>query len=86
MRVKRMNISKSFVKWSDDMTRTYHLWEVVMPIGVPGKLSFRQAKFRPEEYETPEGEYEAVCDLINGCRFSDTEYYVFCDGRLVTDF
>ena len=79
-----MKINKSdFVKWSEKLTRTFHTWEVMIPFGQVGKLQFRQEKFLPEEYETPEAQYEALCDLLNGCRFSDTEYYVFCDDKLV---
>ena len=82
-----MKINKSdFIKWSEDMTRTFHAWEVMIPCGAPGKLAFRQEKFVPEEYETPEEQYEAVTEFLNGCRFSDTEYYVFCDEKLVVDF
>lgn len=82
-----MKINKDdFIKWSESMARTFHTWEVMMPTGPVGKLQFRQAKFTPEEYETPEDQYEAVCDLIRGCKFSDTEYYVFCDDKLVVDF
>ena len=82
-----MKINKDdFIKWSESMTRTFHVWEVMMPTGPVGKLAFRQEKFVPEEYETPEDQYEAVCDLIRGCKLSDTEYYVFCDDKLVTDF
>lgn len=54
--------------------------------GKPGSLKIRSATFTPEEYPTPEDQYEAVCDLIRGCRFADCEYYVFCDGRLVVNF
>ena len=82
-----MKINKSdFIKWSEELTRTFHTWEVMIPFGKVGKLQFRQEKFTPEDYEAPEEQYEAVCDLINGCRFSGTEYYVFCDDKLVVDF
>ena len=82
-----MKISKNdFIKWDESITRTFHTWEIMIPFGPVGKLQFRQEKFSPEEYETPEDQYEAVCDVIRGCRFTDTPYYVFCDNRLVTDF
>lgn len=74
-----------FVKWSPDMAESFHTWEVIVPFGQVGNLRFRQEKFLPEEYETPEAQYEAVMDLLRGCRFSDTEYYVFCDEKLVTN-
>lgn len=74
-----------FVKWSPDMANQFHVWEVMIPFGPVGKLQLRQEKFTPEEYETPEAQYEAVMDLLRGCRFSNTEYYVFCDERLVTN-
>ena len=51
-----MKINKSdFIKWSEDMTRTFHAWEVMIPCGAPGKLDFRQEKFVPEEYENAGG-------------------------------
>ena len=78
--------TSDFVKWSPKMAETFHIWEVMIPCGAPGKLAFRQEKFVPEEYERPEEQYEALCDVINGCRFSNTEYYVFCDNKLVMDF
>ena len=82
-----MKIDKDdFVKWSPELAETFHVWEVMIPHGELGKLAFRQEKFAPEDYETPEEQYEALCELINGCRFSDTEYYVFCDDRLVLNF
>lgn len=74
-----------FIKWSPDMAESFHVWEVMIPFGPVGKLQFRQEKFLPKEYETPEAQYEAVMDLLRGCRFSDTEYYVFCDDKLVTN-
>ncbi len=76
---------KDFVKWSPELTQAFHIWEVMIPIGTVGNLRFRQETFAPGDYETPEEQYEAVCDLINGCRFSETEYYVFCDNRLVVN-
>lgn len=75
-----------FAKWSEDMTHTFHTWEVVMPVKLQGKLKLRQATFSPEDYETAEEQYEDVCAFVNDCRFSNTDYSVFCDGKLVWDF
>lgn len=75
-----------FVKYDKSMAHTFHTWEVMMPFGPKGQLRFRHEKFTPEEYETPEEQYEAVCDLIRGCKFSDSEYYVYCDDKLVVNF
>ena len=89
MRYKKGAVYKisanDFVKWNPDMAESFHVWVVMIPFGPVGKLKIRQEKFLPEEYETPEAQYEAVMDLLRGCRFSDTEYYVFCDEKLVTN-
>lgn len=70
------------LKTHPGLTEEFHVWEVIMPLG-GGR--FRTCKFEPKEYEKPEHEYEALMDLLRGCRFSDTQYYVFCDDKLVTD-
>ena len=58
------------------------LYEVMMAIG-GGR--YRVEKFPAEEYESEEDQLEAMLDLVRGCRFSDTEYYVFADNNL-TDY
>lgn len=82
-----MKVAKSdLIRWSPELAEEFHIWEVVIPFVQDGKLQIRQEKFMPKDYETPEDQYEEVCDVINGCRFSATEYHVFCDDRLVTNF
>ena len=46
---------------------------------------YRVEKFPAEEYESEEDQLEAMLDLVRGCRFSDTEYYVFANDNL-TDY
>ena len=87
-----MKIGKSdFVRFSDEMTRTFHHWEFWMPFnGNDGHghtgLQMRVVKFEPNEYETPEDEYEALCDMVRGARDADMDYYVWCDDKLVLNF
>ena len=79
-----MKISKDdYIRFSMKLTKQFHKWEVLIPFGAEGHMRFRQEKFMPGEFETPTDQYEALCDLINGCRFSDTDYYVFCDDKMV---
>ena len=83
--------SKDFIKFSDKLTHEFHVWEFWMPFyGNDGQghtgLQMRVEKFKPEEYETPEDEYEALCDMVRGARDADMEYYVFCDDKLVLNF
>lgn len=60
----------------------YHKWEVIMPIG-GGRFRIETwEKENPEGYERPEDQYNAMIDLVNGCRFSGTDYYVFMDDEL----
>ena len=80
------DLEKDFIRWSPEMAQSFHHWIVAMPFGPVGALRLREEIFTAEKYETPEDQYEALCDLINGCRFSNSDYYVFCDGKLVTDF
>lgn len=75
-----------FMRWSAALTATFHKWEVVVPLDAGGELRARTAEFSPKDYDTPEEQYEDVCDFIRGCRFSSTDYFVFCDEKLVTDF
>lgn len=82
MRIKK----DDFVKWSPELAKVFHKWDVMIPFGPVGRLQMRQTEFLPEDYDTPEDQYEALCGYINGCRFSGTEYYVFCDEKLVLNF
>lgn len=75
--------SEDFIKYDESLWKADHVWEVMMPFGPVGKLRFRTVRFTPGEYETAEGLREAIFDLIRGCRFSETDYYVFCDDRLI---
>ena len=68
-----------------ELMSTFHKWEVMTSLGSVGSLKYRTVAFPPSEYEKPEDQYEALMDYLRGCRFSDTEYYVFVDERLVTD-
>lgn len=70
---------KLFVKFTPDLITEFHIWEVWMEIG-GGRQ--RIEKFMPQDYETPEDQYDAMIDLVNCCRFSDTEYNVFMDDML----
>lgn len=81
-----MKISKGdFIKYDESLWNTARVWEIMMPFGPVGKLRFRTVKFTRKEYKTAEELREAVFDLIRGCRFSDTDYYVYCDDKLVTN-
>lgn len=83
-----MKINKSdFISLSSNpnLFDAFHVWEVMIPTGPAGEMRFRQERFTREQYETPDALHEALMDFLRGCRFSDTEYYVFCDDALVTD-
>lgn len=81
--MKRRISFDDFIKYDESLFEENHVWEVLMPFGPVGELRFRTAKFTPGECENTEARREAVFDLIRGCRFSETDYYVFCDDRLV---
>lgn len=87
-----MKINKSdFIRFSDKLTKTFHHWEFWMPFdGNDGKghagLQMRVVKFEPDEYETPDDEFEALCDMVRGARDAGMDYYVFCDDKLVLNF
>lgn len=69
-----------FVKFNPSFVTEFHKWEVVMfPFS---DLRVRIETFTEEEFETPEDQYGATIDLVNGCRFSDTKYKVFMDDML----
>lgn len=70
------------VKKHPELLETLHEWEV---IAFYGGIGARTVKFTPREYDKAEHQQEALVDYLRGCRFSDTEYGVFCDGKLVTD-
>ena len=79
-----MRIRKSdFVKWSPKLTQEYHKWEVM---AFPYEnLTAVTETFTKDGDETPEELYQRAMDNVNGWRFTDTEYRVFMDGRLVVD-
>lgn len=82
---------KDFIRWSEDLTREFHTWEFWMPFnGNDGQghtgLQMRVEKFTPEEYETPDDQYEALCSMVRGARDAEMDYYVFCDDKLVLNF
>lgn len=80
-------ISKDdFVKYRPEMAIEYHKWELIMPFHGTGGLMLRQEVFRPEDFDTPENCYEAMCDMVQGCQMAGMEYYVFCDDKLVMGF
>ncbi len=82
-----MKITKDdFMKWSPELPKAFHRWEVWILFGSAEKPQIRLTEFPAEEYDTPEEQYEALCEYINGCRFSNTEYHVFCDDKIVLDF
>ena len=82
MRISR----KDFIRWSEELTRTFHTWEFWMPFNGAGGLQMRVETFKPEEYETPEDQYEALCEMVRGALDAEMDYYVFCDDRLVVNF
>lgn len=60
----------------------YEVWHEVakcpaMPNGI------RRVRFPRKDYDTAEAQHEAVLDLVRGCRYSDTKYYVFKDDKLL---
>lgn len=69
-------------KFSPEFYSKYHDWEIMAFIGEGRFLNPKWKKSNPEEYESPEDQYEAVIDFVKGCQFSDTEYSVFMDGEL----
>ena len=79
-----MRISKKdFMKWSPKLPQEYHKWEVTaFPYN---NLTAATETFEKDGDETPEELYQRAMDYVNGWRFTDTEYAVFCDGRLVVD-
>ena len=81
----KINPKKDFIKYDEKLWDTEHEWEIMVPFGAVGNLRFRTEKFKPEEYENLEQLREAVFDLIRGCRFSDSDYYVYCDDKLIVD-
>lgn len=81
-----VGVKEGYIRWSEWMTRTFHKWEIIHPFGRTDKLQFRQVVFDPKQYDRAEDQYADVCDFINGCRFAEMEYYVFCDDQLVIGF
>ena len=60
----------------------YEVWhEVAKCPAFPNGI--RRVIFPRKDYETAEAQNEAVLDLVRGCRFSDTNYYVFKDDDLL---
>ena len=88
--MKRSNSYKidrdDFVKFRPEMAEERHQWEFMMPFRGADGLMFRQEAFKPEDYDTPEDCYEAMCDMVRGCQMAGMDYYVFCDDKLVTGF
>lgn len=68
--------------FSEEFYSKFHKWEVVMMIGDGRFRTVTWEKENPDGYERPEDQYNAMIDLVNGCRFSDTEYAVFMDDEL----
>lgn len=62
----------------------FHDYEVVMLLDDGRFRTCKWSKNNEEGYETPDDQYEAVLDLVRGCRFSDTNYYVFKDEKLIS--
>lgn len=57
-----------------------------MPFNGAGGLQMRVEKITPEEFDSPDEEYEALCELVRGARDAEMDYYVFCDDKLVLNF
>lgn len=71
-----------FEKFNPSFYNEYHKWEVMVFLDDGRILQETWEKENPEEFESPEDQYEAMIDFVRGCRFSDTEYSVFMDGEL----
>lgn len=70
------------VKFSPMFYNEFHDWEVMAFVRDGQMLNPKWEKSNPEEFESPEDQYEAMIDFVMGCQFSDTEYSVFMDGEL----
>ena len=74
--------SVSLKKFNKDFYTRFHKWEIFIPLP-DGRYRIEEfKKENPEGFETPSDQYEAMIELVNGCRFSNTEYYVFMDDYL----
>lgn len=70
------------VKFSSRFYNEFHDWNVMAFLDDGRILNERWEKSNPEEFENAEDQYESMIDFVRGCRFSNTEYSVFMDGKL----
>ena len=70
------------IPFSKEFCTQYHKWEVFIPLEDGRMRITTWEKENPEGFVTPEDQYASMIDFVNGCRDTDTPYYVFMDDEL----
>ena len=80
------------MSWADDhwisLDKHPELWEVTRKWAVIASMGggrFMQYEYNRDDYKGAAYIKEAILDCLRNLRFSDTEYNVFADEKLVTD-